>query len=141
MTRMMSKSYSELMALPTYLERYLYLRIGGKVGQATFGYDRYLNQILYTSDEWRSFRNDIIIRDKGCDLACAGYELHSRIIVHHINPITVEDVLNRDPKVFDPENVICVSHNTHQAIHYGDETMLPQLPVERTRNDTCPWRR
>ena len=139
-TRTMSKSYSELIALPTYLERYRYLRIGGKVGQETFGYDRYLNQILYTSDEWRSFRNDIIVRDKGCDLGCAGYELHSRIIVHHINPITVEDVLNRDPKVFDPENVICVSHNTHQAIHYGDETMLPQLPVERTRNDTCPWR-
>ena len=138
---MMNRSYSELIKLPTFEERYKYLRIGGKVGKETFGYDRYLNQILYTSDEWRSFRNPIITRDNGCDLGCKGFELHSRIIVHHINPITVEDVVNRNPKVFDPDNVICVSHNTHQAIHYGNESMLPLLPVERSRYDTCPWRR
>lgn len=135
------KTYSELISLPTFEERYRYLRIGGKVGDETFGYDRYLNQILYTSGEWRSFRDDIIIRDEGCDLGCEGFELNDRIIVHHIDPITVDDVINRHPKVFDPENVICVSHNTHQAIHYGDESLLPLLPKRRSKNDTCPWRR
>ena len=136
-----TKSYSELMRLKTFEERYQYLRIGGAVGKETFGYDRYLNQILYTSQDWRNFRNPIIVRDNGCDLACRDRELESRVIVHHINPITVEDVLNRDPKIFDPENVICVSHNTHQAIHYGDENLLYKNPVERKPNDTCPWKR
>ena len=134
------KSYSELIIIPTFEERYRYLRLEGKVGEETFGYDRYLNQILYNSREWRSFRDDIIIRDNGCDLGCEGFELHGRIIVHHINPITVEDVINRRPMVFDPENVICVSHNTHQAIHYGDESLLLLLPNARSKNDTCPWR-
>lgn len=139
--RMMSiRSYSELIHIPTFKERYEYLRLFGKVGKETFGYDRYLNQVLYTSDEWRRFRRDIVIRDNGCDLGCEGYELQSRIIVHHINPITVEDVLNRSRMVFDPDNVISVSHNTHQAIHYGDESLLPLLPVERSRYDTCPWK-
>lgn len=136
-----TKTYSELITLPTFIERYEYLRLGGKVGEETFGSNRYLNQILYTSGEWRSFRDDIIIRDCGCDLGCEGFEVNSRIIVHHINPITVEDVINRHPKVFDPENVICVSHNTHEAIHYGDESLLPLLPKPRSKNDTCPWRR
>ena len=136
-----TKSYSELMRLKTFEERYQYLRIGGAVGAETFGYDRYLNQILYNSHDWRKFRNPIIIRDNGCDLACLDRELESRVIIHHINPITVEDVLNRDPKIFDPENVICVSHNTHQAIHYGDENLLYKNPVERKPNDTCPWKR
>ena len=136
-----TKSYSELMRLNTFEERYRYLRIGGAVGKETFGYDRYLNQILYNSQDWRNFRNPIIVRDNGCDLAFPDRELESRVIVHHINPITVEDVLNRDPKIFDPENVICVSHNTHQAIHYGDENLLYKNPVERKPNDTCPWKR
>lgn len=136
-----TKSYSELMRLKTFEERYQYLRIGGAVGAETFGYDRYLNQILYNSHDWRKFRNPIIVRDNGCDLACPDRELESRVIVHHINPITVEDVLNRDSKIFDPENVICVSHNTHQAIHYGDENLLYKNPVERKPNDTCPWKR
>lgn len=134
------KSYSELMLLPTFMERYQYLRIGSKIGEATFGYDRYLNQILYTSREWRRFRDQIIVRDNGCDLGCPDRELRERIIVHHINPITVEDVINRNPMVFDPENVICVSHNTHEAIHYGDEDLLVKNPIERKPNDTCPWR-
>lgn len=138
---MMCRCYSELILLPTFKERYDYLRLGGTVGKETFGYDRYLNQILYTSVEWRNFRRQIIIRDNGCDLGCDGFELFSRILVHHINPITAEDVLNRSPVVFDPENVITTSHNTHQAIHYGDETLLPLLPVERSRYDTCPWKR
>lgn len=138
---MMCRCYSELILLPTFKERYDYLRLGGTVGKETFGYDRYLNQILYTSVEWRNFRRQIIIRDNGCDLGCDGFELFSRILVHHINPITAEDVLNRSPVVFDPENVITTSHNTHQAIHYGDETLLPLLPVERSKYDTCPWKK
>ena len=135
------KCYSELILIPSFLERYRYLKIGGRVGVATFGHDRYLNQILYQSPEWREFRDDIIIRDNGCDLAMPGFDLIERIMVHHINPITVEDVLKRHPKVFDPENVISTSLNTHNAIHYGDESKLALLPVERTPYDTCPWRR
>lgn len=138
----MIKTYSELMTLPTFIERYRYLRIGGRVGELTFGHDRYLNQILYRSDEWKEFRRGIIIRDKGRDLACEGFEVYDGgIIVHHINPITVEDVLNRSPAVFDPENVISTILNTHNAIHYGDESKLLIAPVERRPNDTCPWRR
>lgn len=138
---MMYRCYSELILLPTFKERYDYLRLGGTVGKETFGYDRYLNQVVYTSVEWRNFRRQIIIRDNGCDLGCDGFELFSQILVHHINPITAEDVLNRSPIVFDPENVITTSHNTHQAIHYGDEALLPLLPVERSRYDTCPWKK
>ena len=138
---MMCRCYSELFLLPTFKERYDYLRLGGTVGKETFGYDRYLNQILYTSVEWRNFRRQIIIRDNGCDLGCDGFELFSRILVHHINPITAEDVLNRSPIVFDPENVITTSHNTHQAIHYSDEGILIPDPIERKPNDTCPWKR
>ena len=138
---MIIKTYSELITIPTFLERYKYLRIGGRVGKETFGYDRYLNQILYKSDEWRDFRRDIIIRDNGCDLGCEGYEIHGPIMVHHIDPITVEDVLRRDPKIFDPENVITTWLRTHNAIHYGDESLLATDPIERTPNDTCPWRR
>ena len=134
------KTYSELITLPTFLERYRYLKIGGAVGRETFGRDRYLNQILYQSDEWRNFRIPIIIRDNGNDLGCDGYEIHGSILIHHINPITVEDVLRRDPKVFDPENVISTVLNTHNVIHYGDETLLVTGPITRTKNDTCPWR-
>lgn len=137
---MIIKSYSKMLTFPTLEERFRYLELKGSVGKDTFGYDRYLNQILYHSGEWKSFRNDIIIRDNGCDLACEGHEIHKRILVHHINPITVEDVLNRSTKVFDPENVVCVSHMTHNAIHYGDENLLITAPVERSQNDTCPWR-
>lgn len=134
------KSYSELLTIPTFEERYRYLRINGSVGEDTFGNERYLNQVLYTSGEWRKFRRKIILRDNGCDLACAGFEIPVRIIVHHINPITVEDVLERKQKVFDPDNVVCASHNTHLAIHYGDKDLLVVAPIERSRNDTCPWR-
>lgn len=138
---MSTKCYSELITIPTFIERFRYLKIGGRVGADTFGHDRYLNQILYHSDEWREFRDDIIIRDNGCDLACPGFELHDRIIVHHIDPITVEDVIRRHPKIFDPENVISTCLNTHNAVHYGDESRLTLLPIARTKNDTCPWRK
>ena len=133
-------TYSELIQLPTFEERFEYLRLDGSVGQATFGYDRYLNQILYNSPEWKRFRRDIIIRDNGCDLACEGYEIRGRIIIHHINTISIEDIVNRNPMVFDPENVITTTHNTHNAIHYGDKELLVTVPIERSANDTCLWK-
>ena len=136
----MIRTYSELIQLPTFEERFEYLRLDGSVGQATFGYDRYLNQILYNSPEWKRFRRDIIIRDNGCDLACEGYEIRGRIIIHHINTISIEDIVNRNPMVFDPENVITTTHNTHNAIHYGDKELLVTGPIERSANDTCPWK-
>mgnify|MGYP001109879681 FL=1 len=135
------KTYSEMVRLPTFLERYRYLKIGGQVGYETFGYDRYLNQILYRSPEWKRFRRDIIIRDNGCDLACDGYDIIGKVLIHHIDPITVRDIKLRDQKIFDPENVVSVTLNTHNAIHYGDESLLITEPLVRTPNDTCPWKR
>ena len=139
MTRII-RTYSELITLDTFEERFRYLKLDGVVGRETFGYDRYLNQILYNSDEWKRCRSGIVIRDNGCDLGCEGYDIYGKILIHHINPITVEDVLNRNPIVFDPENLICTSHNTHNAIHYSDENILITGPIERRKNDTCPWR-
>lgn len=135
------KTYSELSKLKTFEDRFQYLRLDGIVGEETFGFDRYLNQILYKSDEWKQCRRGIIIRDNGCDLGCEGYEVHGRILIHHINPITVDDIVNRNPKVFDPEYLILTTHNTHQAIHYGNEDLLVTAPIERSKNDTSPWRR
>lgn len=135
------KTYSELIQLPTFIQRYRYLKLTGQVGEDTFGYDRYLNQTLYHSREWRRFRRDIIIRDNGCDLGCDGYEITGQIIVHHINPITLKDIEQRNPMILDPENVISTIHNTHNAIHYGDESLLMTEPLVRTKNDTCPWKR
>ena len=135
------KTYSEMIQLPTFIERYRYLKIDGIVGDETFGYDRYMNQILYHSPEWRKFRRDIILRDNGCDLGTDGYEIIGKILIHHIEPITVRDIERRDSKLFDTENVISVSLNTHNAIHYGDESLLITTPIPRTNFDTCPWRR
>ena len=137
---MMFKTYSELSNLETFEDRFQYLKLDGIVGEETFGFDRYLNQILYKSDEWKQCRRDIIIRDNGCDLGCEGFEVYGRILIHHINPITVDDIINRSPKVFNPENLILTSHNTHQAIHYGNEDLLVKAPIERSKNDTSPWR-
>lgn len=134
------RRYSEMIRLNTFKERYEYLRIAGVVGDSTFGFDRYLNQLLYTSDKWRRVREQIIIRDNGCDLAMPGYDLRSKIIIHHMNPITMEDIENVSEDIFNPENLVCVSHRTHNAIHFGDESLLPQIPIERKPNDTCPWR-
>ena len=134
------KTYSELITIPTFEERFEYLQLKGSVGKDTFGYDRYLNQVLYRSPEWKRLRNQIIIRDGGCDLACDGYDIYGKVLIHHLNPITVEDVLARSRKVFDPDNLVCVSHNTHNAIHYGDVDLLVTGPIIRTKNDTCPWR-
>lgn len=137
---MRTKTYSELITLPTFEERFEYLQLKGIVGQETFGFDRYLNQILYNSKEWKHLRNEIIVRDNGCDLALEGFEIHGRILIHHINPITIDDVIKRREMVFDPENLICVTHNTHNAIHYGDKSLLITGPIERRANDTCPWK-
>ena len=134
------RTYSELITIPTFEERFEYLQLKGSVGKDTFGYDRYLNQVLYRSPEWKRLRNQIIIRDCGCDLACDGYDIYGKVLIHHLNPITVEDVLARSRKVFDPDNLVCVSHNTHNAIHYGDVNLLVTGPIIRTKNDTCPWR-
>lgn len=134
------KTYSELITLPTFEERFEYLQLKGIVGQETFGFDRYLNQILYSSKEWKSLRNKIIVRDNGCDLALDGFEIHGRILIHHINPITIDDVIKRREMIFDPENLICVTHNTHNAIHYGDKSLLITGPIKRRANDTCPWK-
>ena len=140
MRNTMNRTYRECMQFTTFQERYRYLQIGGRVGKETFGFDRYLNQMLYRTPEWKRFRRDMIVRDNGCDLGCEGYEIYGNVLVHHINPITVEDVINRNPCVFDPNNVICTSLNTHNAIHYGDETLLITEPVIRKLNDTCPWK-
>lgn len=134
------RTYSELMRLPTFEERFKYLKLDGKVGQDTFGFDRYLNQGFYNSKEWKSIRDRIIVRDKGRDLAMEGHEIFSRIYIHHMNPITVDDLVHSSEFLLNPDYLICVSYNTHNAIHYGDENLLATAPIERTRNDTCPWR-
>ena len=138
---MMIKTYSELVKLDTFMDRYHYLRISGKVGEETFGFDRWLNQIFYKDPEWLSIRDHVIIRDNGCDLGILDREIHSRILVHHMNPISKEDILSRSEFLLNPEYLICTSKNTHDAIHYGDENLLVTEPIIRTRNDTCPWRR
>lgn len=134
------RCYSELIRLPTIEERYRYLRIAQGVGAKTFGADRYINQAFYRSNEWRTFRNSIIVRDNGCDLAVDGYPVGQRGYIHHINPITLDDLSNGADCLMDPENVILCSFNTHNAIHYGNEDSLPKPIVERRPNDTCPWR-
>ena len=137
---MIIKTYSELIKLKTFEERYEYLRLGGIVGKETFGFDRYLNQTFYKTDEWLSIRDHVIVRDNGCDLGIEGREIHSRILVHHMNPITKEDILSRSEYLLNPEYLICTIKSTHDAIHYGDESLLVKLPVERRKNDICPWK-
>ena len=133
-------SYSELITLPTFEERYRYLKLSGVVGEETFGSHRYLNQAYYKSPEWKQARNNAIIRDNGCDLAMEGFEIRDRIYIHHLNPITMEDILDRSPALFDLDNLICTSFDTHKAIHFGDESMLPiNYFHERTPGDTILW--
>lgn len=137
----MLRTYSELSRLQTFRERFEYLRLDGIVGAETFGFDRYLNQVFYNSDEWKAVRKTVIIRDNGCDLGMNGYDIHGKIIVHHMNPFSIDDVLHRKEELLDPEFLISTVLNTHNAIHYGDESLLPSAPIVRTRNDTCPWRK
>ena len=134
------KTYSELILLPTFEERFKYLQLNGRVGDDTFGFDRYINQKFYRSAEWKRIRDYIIIRDNGCDLAVDGYEIHGRIIIHHMNPITISDIKFSTEYLMNPDYLICVTHNTHNAIHYGDEKQIITGPIVRTKNDTCPWK-
>lgn len=136
----MVRTYSELSTLPTFKERYEYLRLDGTVGEDTFGFDRYVNQIFYKSAEWLAIRREIIIRDNGCDLGLEGYEIRGKILIHHMNPIRLEDIIKRSDLLLNPEYLISTVLTTHNAIHYGDVDLLPTVPQERSRNDTCPWR-
>lgn len=135
----MIKTYAELIQLATFDERFRYLQLGGRVGYDTFGPDRYLNQAFYLSNEWRHFRREIILRDNGCDLAVKGRDIYDRIIIHHLNPLTVEDVEFSRDCLFDPNNVVCTSHSTSNAMHFGNEDYLFQIPRDRTRGDTRLW--
>ena len=134
------RTYSELILLPTFEERYEYLRLNGRVGEETFGFDRWLNQTFYKSEEWLSMRDKIIVRDNGCDLGIPGRDIYSRILIHHMNPITKEDILRRSDILLNPEYLICVTPNTHRAIHYGNSNLLIKDPIERRPYDTCPWK-
>lgn len=135
------RTYSELIEIPTFEERYRYLKLNGVIGEDTFGYDRYLNQLFYRSKEWRSIRNQVLLRDNGFDLACDGYTIPGKVLIHHMNPITLRDIQQRNDEILNPEYLICVSLDTHNAIHYGDDSrILTVEPIVRTKNDTCPWR-
>lgn len=136
----MERCYSELITFTTFKDRYNYLKLDSTVGATTFGFERYLNQMLYNSEEWKSVRNQIIFRDSACDLGIKGREIYKYAIIHHINPITIDDIRNRNSCLFDPENLITTVHNTHNAIHYGDASLLLLDPIVRTPNDTCPWK-
>lgn len=141
MNQRIIRTYSELIKLPTFKERFEYLKLGGVIGEETFGFDRYLNQIFYKSREWKKLRNDIIVRDNGCDLAMPDREIIDQtILIHHMNPLTKEDILNMTEFVLNPEYLICTILNTHNAIHYGNSDLLYQEPIVRYKNDMCPWR-
>lgn len=138
-TKRIIRSYEAMIKIPTFEERFEYLKLSGRIGESTFGYERHLNQTFYTSPEWKKFRRAVIIRDNGCDLGMEGYEIYDRIIVHHINPITPDDIEERAYMLMDMDNAICVSMGTHEAIHFGDSALLPKPLVQRMPNDMCPW--
>lgn len=136
------RTYDELIQLSTFKERFEYLYLNGVVGEETFGYDRYLNQLFYTSEEWKRIRRKVIVRDNGCDLGLAGYDISGPIYVHHMNPIMLKHIANKDLSILDPNYLVCTSFNTHNAIHYGSyELILANELIERQPNDTCPWRK
>lgn len=138
----MIRTYTELSKLKTFEERFEYLQLNGEVGKETFGFDRIFNQKFYRSVEWKRIRDQVIIRDGGCDLGVVGHKIYGqRILIHHMNPISLSDLERRSEILMNPEYLITTIHNTHQAIHYGDENLLIKLPIERTKNDTCPWKR
>lgn len=138
----MIRTYTELSRLKTFEERFDYLRLDGTIGKDTFGFDRIFNQMFYKSPEWMAARREVMIRDNGCDLGIEGHEIYGqRIIIHHINPITLEDIERGSEFLLDPEYLITTIHTTHNAIHYGDESLIIRAPIERSKNDTCPWKR
>lgn len=134
------RTYSELALLPTFKERFEYLKLSSVVGKDTFGFDRYLNQQFYRTSVWKKVRDAVIIRDNGCDLGVEGYEIYDRILIHHMNPITVDDIIKHSDWILDPNQLICTSFRTHNAIHYGDISLIDKQPTIRKPNDTCPWR-
>lgn len=134
------KRYSELILLPTFEERYKYLQLNGVVGDETFGFDRYINQMFYRSQEWKQVRDYVIVRDNGCDLGIEGHEIRGKILIHHMNPIGIKDIQQVNKFLLDPEYLITTMLSTHNAIHYGDESLLVKDPIERSKNDTCPWK-
>ena len=138
--QMIIRTYNELMLLPTFEERFEYLKLSGRVGEETFGFDRWLNQKFYRSAEWKHIRDQVIIRDNGCDLGIEGREIYGKILIHHMNPITKKDILDRTDLLLNPMYLISVTKQTHDAIHYSDESILMKDPIVRSRNDTCPWR-
>lgn len=138
--QMSIKTYSELILLPTFEERYKYLQLNGVIGDETFGFDRYINQMFYRSQEWKQVRDYVIVRDNGCDLGMEGHDIRGRILIHHMNPISMKDIQKNTKILLDPEYLITTMHSTHNAIHYGDESLLISAPIERTKNDTCPWK-
>lgn len=135
----MNRSYSELERLQTFEERYDYLKLNGEVGRSTFGFDRYINQGFYTSSEWRTTRDRVIVRDYGCDLGIPGYEIHTELLVHHINPIALENIIHGEDWIFDPEYLITTTKRTHNAIHFGNDHAYPRIVTARTPNDTRLW--
>ena len=139
-TQMNIRTYSELITLSTFEERYKYLQLSSSIGEETFGFDRYLNQNFYRSKEWKRIRDFVIIRDNGCDLGIEDRTIHGKIIIHHMNPIRTKDIQDVSDYLLNPEYLICTTHQTHNAVHYGDENLLVRNPIERTANDTCPWR-
>lgn len=134
------RTYNELISLPTFKERFEYLKLSGSVGKQTFGFERYLNQKFYQSVEWKQIRDKIITRDRGCDLAMDGYDIVGRIYIHHMNPIEVDDIREASEYLLNPDYLITTTHDTHNAIHYGDGSLLVTEPIERKPNDTCPWK-
>lgn len=134
------KRYSELILLPTFEERYKYLQLNGVIGDETFGFDRYINQMFYRSQEWKQVRDYVIVRDNGCDLGVEGHEIRGKILIHHMNPIGIKDIQQVNKFLLDPEYLITTMLSTHNAIHYGDESLLVTDPIERSKNDTCPWK-
>lgn len=135
-----TKSYQELSRLKSFEDRFDYLKLTGIVGETTFGFDRYLNQAFYRSKEWRNVRREVIIRDEGCDMGHPDHPINGRVIIHHINPVSLEDLDEGSDILLDPNNLVCVSETTHNAIHFGDSTLLPEPYVERSKYDTCPWK-
>lgn len=134
------RTYSELIRLSTFEERYQYLRLSGLVGTETFGFDRFINQNFYRSREWKAVRDFVIVRDNGCDLAMKGYDIRGKILIHHMNPVTIKDIQENSAFLMEPEYLISTTLSTHNAVHYGDESLLIQEPIKRSKNDTCPWK-
>jgi hypothetical protein len=133
------RTYSDLRRIQTFEERFTYLSLRGQVGRSTFGFDRWVNQTFYTSRQWREIRQHVILRDEGCDLAVSGYDISSRLLIHHMNPISIDDIVNFNESILDPEFLITTTHDTHNAIHYGDESLLRKRYVERSSGDTKLW--